>query len=78
MSDVDALTILGLVLLVGGAVALVYGHVELLELQQSSGFFAFGGDASSEAVRQWKLVRLGGLVAGAVGAVLTLAGAADG
>ena len=47
MSDdsLNPLLILGMVALIAGAVALVYGHMELLEAQQDSGFFAMGGGA---------------------------------
>jgi hypothetical protein len=74
MSDMNPLTIVGVVLLVAGGIALVYGHTELLEAQQNSGFLGFGG-GGGEAARQWQLVRLGGLVTGGVGAVLTFSGA---
>ena len=78
MSDnnVDALMILGLVALVVGAIVLVYGHMELLEAQQDSGWFGMGG-SSEEETMQWQLVRLGGLVVAAVGAVLTFSGAVN-
>ena len=77
MSDnnVDALMILGLVALVVGAIVLVYGHMELMQAQDS-GFFGMGG-SSDEETMQWQLVRLGGLVVAAVGAVLTFSGAVN-
>ena len=76
MSDdnLDALMILGLVALVVGAIVLVYGHMELMQAQDS-GFLGMGG--SDEETMQWQLVRLGGLVVGAVGAVLTFSGAVN-
>ena len=78
MSDdnLDALMILGLVALVVGAIVLVYGHMELMEAQQDSGMFGFGGSGEEETM-QWQLVRLGGLVVAAVGAVLTFSGAVN-
>ncbi|PSP47603.1 hypothetical protein BRC75_09425 [Halobacteriales archaeon QH_7_69_31] len=77
MSDnnLDALMILGLVALVVGAIVLVYGHMELMEAQQDSGWSLMGG--SDEESMQWQLVRLGGLVVAAVGAVLTFSGAVN-
>ena len=78
MSDnnVDALMILGLVALVVGAIVLVYGHMELMQAQQDSGFFAMGGGGDEETM-QWQMVRLGGLVVAAVGGVLTFSGAVN-
>ena len=78
MSDnnLDALMILGLVALVVGAIVLVYGHMELMQAQQDSGWWTFGG-SSEEETMQWQLVRLGGLVVAAVGAVLTFSGAVN-
>ena len=78
MSDdsLDALMILGLVALVVGAIVLVYGHMELMQAQENSGFFGMGG-SSDEETMQWQLVRLGGLVVAAVGAVLTFSGAVN-
>ena len=78
MSDdnLDALMILGLVALVVGAIVLVYGHMELMQAQQDSGFFGMGGNGDEETM-QWQLVRLGGLVVAAVGAVLTFSGAVN-
>ena len=78
MSDdnLNALLVLGLVALVGGAIVLVYGHMELLEAQQNSGFLGMGGDGGEEAMK-WRMVRLGGLVVAAVGAVITFSGAVN-
>ena len=78
MSDdsLNPLLILGMVALIAGAVALVYGHMELLEAQQDSGFFAMGGGDDVETM-QWQMVRLGGLVVAAVGGVLTFSGAVN-
>ena len=78
MSDdnLDALMILGLVALVVGAIVLVYGHMELMQAQQDSGFFAMGGGGDEETM-QWQMVRLGGLVVAAVGGVLTFSGAVN-
>ena len=78
MSDnnVDALMILGLVALVVGAIVLVYGHMELMQAQQDSNWLGMGG-SSDEETMQWQLVRLGGLVVAAVGAVLTFSGAVN-
>ena len=78
MSDnnLDALMILGLVALVVGAIVLVYGHMELMQTQENSGFFGMGGNGDDETM-QWQLVRLGGLVVAAVGAVLTFSGAVN-
>ena len=78
MSDdgLNPLLILGMVALIAGAVALVYGHMELLEAQQDSGFFAMGGGDDGETM-QWQMVRLGGLVVAAVGGVLTFSGAVN-
>ena len=72
----NPLLILGMVGLIAGAVALVYGHMELLEAQQDSGFFAMGGGDDGETM-QWQMVRLGGLVVAAVGGVLTFSGAVN-
>ena len=74
-SSLGPLVILGMVALIAGAVALVYGHMELLEAQQDSGFFAMGG-GDGEAMK-WQMVRLGGLVVAAVGGVLTFSGAVN-
>ena len=78
MSDdsLNPLLILGMVALIAGAVALVYGHMELLEAQQDSGFFTMGGGDDDETM-QWQMVRLGGLVVAAVGGVLTFSGAVN-
>ena len=78
MSDdsLNPLLILGMVALIAGAVALVYGHMELLEAQQDSGFFPTGGGDDGETM-QWQMVRLGGLVVAAVGGVLTFSGAVN-
>ena len=78
MSDnnLDALMILGLVALVVGAIVLVYGHMELMQAQQDSGWWPMGGSSDEESM-QWQLVRLGGLVVAAVGAVLTFSGAVN-
>ena len=72
----NPLLILGMVALIAGAVALVYGHMELMQAQQDSGFFAMGGGDDSETM-QWQMVRLGGLVVAAVGGVLTFSGAVN-
>ena len=72
----NPLLILGMVALVAGAVALVYGHMELMQAQQDSGFFAMGGGDDGETM-QWQMVRLGGLVVAAVGGVLTFSGAVN-
>jgi cytochrome c-type biogenesis protein CcmE len=74
--NLDALMILGVLALVAGAIVMVYGHMELLEAQQNSGFFGMGGDGGEEAMK-WQMVRLGGLVAAAVGGVLTFSGAVN-
>ena len=78
MSDnnLDALMVLGLVALVVGAIVLVYGHMELMQAQQDSNWLGMGG-SSDEETMQWQLVRLGGLVVAAVGAVLTFSGAVN-
>ncbi len=74
MSDgPDAFTILGIGLLIVGGIALLYGHMELMQVQECSGLFCSPSDS---AARQWELVRLGGLVLGAIGGVVTFAGAA--
>ena len=75
-SSLGPLVILGMVALIAGAVALVYGHMELMQAQQDSGFFAMGG-GSDEETMQWQMVRLGGLVVAAVGGVLTFSGAVN-
>ena len=72
----NPLLILGMVALIAGAVALVYGHMELMQAQQDSGFFAMGGGGDEETM-QWQMVRLGGLVVAAVGGVLTFSGAVN-
>ena len=72
----NPLLILGMVALIAGAVALVYGHMELMEAQQDSGFFAMGGGDDGETM-QWQMVRLGGLVVASVGGVLTFSGAVN-
>ena len=72
----NPLLILGMVVLIAGAVALVYGHMELMQAQQDSGFFAMGGGDDGETM-QWQMVRLGGLVVAAVGGVLTFSGAVN-
>ena len=72
----NPLLILGMVALIAGAVALVYGHMELMQAQQDSGFFAMGGGDDGETM-QWQMVRLGGLVVAAVGGVLTFSGAVN-
>ena len=72
----NPLLILGMVALIAGAVALVYGHMELLEAQQNSGFFGMGGDGDGETMK-WQMVRLGGLVVAGVGGVLTFSGAVN-
>ena len=74
-SSLGPLVILGMVALIAGAVALVYGHMELMQAQQDSGFFAMGG--GDEETMQWQIVRLGGLVVAAVGGVLTFSGAVN-
>ena len=75
-SSLGPLVILGMVALIAGAVALVYGHMELMQAQQDSGFFAMGGGGDEETM-QWQMVRLGGLVVAAVGGVLTFSGAVN-
>jgi len=75
-SSLGPLVILGMVALIAGAVALVYGHMELLEAQQNSGFLGMGGDGDEETMK-WQMVRLGGLVVAAVGGVLTFSGAVN-
>ena len=72
----NPLLILGMVALVAGAIALVYGHMELLEAQQDSGFLAMGGGDDGETMK-WQMVRLGGLVVAGVGGVLTFSGAVN-
>ena len=74
--SLNPLLILGMVALVAGAIALVYGHMELLEAQQDSGFFAMGGGGDGETMK-WQMVRLGGLVVAGVGGVLTFSGAVN-
>ena len=78
MSDngLNPLLILGMVALIAGAVALVYGHMELMQAQQDSGFFAMGGGGGEEEMK-WQMVRLGGLVVAGVGGVLTFSGAVN-
>jgi len=71
--SLNPLVVLGMVALVAGAIALVYGHMELLETQQDSGVLAMGGGDGE--TMQWQMVRLGGLVVAGVGGVLTLSGA---
>lgn len=75
--SLNPLLILGMVALVAGAIALVYGHMELLEAQQDSGFFAMGGGGGDGETMKWQLVRLGGLVVAGVGGVLTFSGAVN-
>lgn len=72
-NGIDAFVVIGIALLIIGGIGLVYGQMELLQAQECSGLFCSPND---RAMRQWKLVRLGGLVTGAVGAVITFAGAA--
>jgi hypothetical protein len=71
--SINPLLLLGMVLLVAGAVALVYGHMELMQAQQDSGFL---GGSDGEAMT-WQMVRLGGLVVAAVGGVLSFSGAVN-
>jgi len=78
MSDngINPLLILGMVFLVAGAIALLYGHMELMQAQQDSGFFAMGGSDDGETMK-WQMVRLGGLVVASIGGVLTFSGAVN-
>lgn len=68
-----AFVVLGIGMLVIGGILLLYGQMELLQAQDCTGFFC---SSNEEAMRQWTLVRLGGLVTGAIGAVVTFAGVA--
>lgn len=69
---IDTFVVFGIGLVVIGGILLLYGQLEVLQAQDCTGFFCSSND---EAMRQWGLVRLGGLVVGAVGAVITFAGA---
>ncbi|WP_254840553.1 hypothetical protein [Natronomonas marina] len=75
-SSLNPLLVLGMVALVAGAIALVYGHMELLDAQQNSGFLGMGGGGDGETMK-WQIVRLGGLVVAGVGGVLTFSGAVN-
>ncbi|WP_255148736.1 hypothetical protein [Halorarius halobius] len=71
MSDDDTLVYLGIALLIVGGIALVWGQMSLMEVNDSM----FGGfQFSDQQVRNYQLARLGGLVVGAIGGVLTVTG----
>lgn len=74
MTDgIDNFTVLGIGRLIVGSIVLPSDHMELMQVQECGGFFRSTND---QAARRWTLVRLGGMVAGAIGGVVTITSAA--
>lgn len=75
----NALVALGVLLLVLGGVALVYGQLHLQSGGSDDGGSVLsvemdGGDGGGGDAQRFRTLRLGGLVLGGVGAVITLTG----
>jgi len=75
---IGGMGILGLVLLAGGIGVALYGHQNMAEFETTAG--QVGRALSEEAQSEYQIfsnMRIGGAVAGAVGAVLSLADIAN-
>lgn len=68
-------TMLGLVLLIGGILIALYAHQNMAEFETTAG--QLGRALSDEAQREYQTysnMRIGGAVAAAIGAVLSISG----